>query len=103
LRPGVVKELSGQAQEEGESVANGLGTPDRYHNAVETSPPKLEPETGDGQAGSKSSNVFNNMVPPMEKDFGTLVISEKGRSRYVSHDFWTRVTEEVQILHIVSC
>jgi hypothetical protein len=40
-------------------------------------------------------------VPPMERDFGTLVISDEGRSRYVNHNFWARVTEEVYLRHLV--
>jgi len=62
----------------------------------ETTPSKSEAGR-EGQDEGATSTSFNNVAPPMEKDFGTLVISEEGTRRYVKHNFWARVTEEVYL------
>jgi hypothetical protein len=62
--------------------------------------PKLEAGGAGGNGDATSSEFFAPPVSfqgPIEKDFGTLVISEEGRSRYVNHNFWARVTEEVAV------
>lgn len=94
-----MKQLSGQAHEEGEAVVKKSGTPEENHDVEDTSPPKLEAE----ERPENATYILNNIAPPMEKDFGTLVISDEGRSRYVNHNFWARVTEEVYLRHLVPC
>jgi hypothetical protein len=52
---------------------------------------------GQGEGATSTSRSLNNVAPPMEKDFGTLVISEEGTRRYIKHNFWARVNEEVYL------
>lgn len=62
----------------------------------EKTPPNSEAgREGQDEGATSTLRSFNNVAPPMEKDFGTLVISEEGTRRYVKHNFWARVTEEV--------
>ncbi|KAE9372902.1 hypothetical protein N431DRAFT_505180 [Stipitochalara longipes BDJ] len=91
-------ESNGQVHEKEEAVVKKSEHPDGEHK--DTQSPRLE--AGLGLAGEHgdglSPPLANSMVPPLEKDFGTLVISEQGASRYVNHNFWARVTEEVDDL-----
>lgn len=82
--------------EEGESVAKESELPRAEHKDTRLLKLEAGSEAQDGE--DTSSKILNNMAPPMEKDFGTLVLSEEGRSRYVNHNFWARVTEEVDDL-----
>jgi len=95
LQAGVVKKLSGHGHADGEAMVEKSEPPDEEYE--DTNPPRLE--SGLGLAGEHelelSPTFVNNVAPPLEKDFGTLVISEEGSSRYVNHNFWARVTEEV--------
>jgi hypothetical protein len=95
-----VKQLSGQENEDGEAAKKKSGTLDEEHK--DTHPLRLEAGLGlAGRNEEPSPTLVNNMAPPLEKDFGALVISEAGTSRYVSHNFWAQVMEEVYIRVLV--
>jgi hypothetical protein len=94
-----VKDLSGQADAEEIQNAKKSESPNNDNKAADTVP-KLEVGGVGGNQDATSSNFpapVVNFQGPIEKDFGTLVISEEGRSRYVNHNFWARVTEEVAV------
>jgi hypothetical protein len=90
-----VKELSGRAI--GEGVDNTSETaPRTYENNVQDIlPPRLEAEPVNHHEEATTSTSASESAACLEKDFGTLVIFEQGGSRYVNHNFWARVTEEV--------
>lgn len=85
-RTGIVKELSGHV----ETDVNGspLRSPDSVRSGG----------TQNNDSGHKHSGLdipeLDGEVP-IEKDLGTLMLSDEGRSRYVHHNFFSRLTEEV--------
>lgn len=92
---GIVKDLSGQA--DAEDVHNAKKSESPNEDKAADIVPKLEVGGAGGNDDAISSTFTTpggGFAGPIEKDFGTLVISE-GRSRYVNHNFWARVTEEV--------
>jgi hypothetical protein len=53
-----------------------------------------------GQAVPPSLDAEAEEAKNIEKDFGTLMISDEGKSRYVSHNFFVRLSEEVSTPHL---
>lgn len=56
------------------------------------------------RTGTGGSTTGNNLVhakgqhgADVNKDFGKLVLNEKGKVRYVNNAFWSKITEEVRI------
>ena len=56
--------------------------------------------TGGSTTSSSLANVKGQQGGDVHKDFGKLVLNEKGKVRYVSNAFWTKITEEVCSLTI---
>lgn len=54
--------------------------------------------TGGSSMGSSLATAKSQPGSDMNKDFGKLVLSEKGKVRYVSNAFWSKLTEEVRTL-----
>ncbi|KAI1815242.1 hypothetical protein GGS20DRAFT_356020 [Poronia punctata] len=115
---GIVEDLSGQIEfdtykhgsnsESPEATADSAAEHDRRKNP--TSPP-IDHVTNNGttpnhpllrRTGTSSSS--NSPVNPrgngsdVNKDFGKLVLNEKGKVRYVSNAFWTKISEEIEAL-----
>jgi hypothetical protein len=93
---GIVKDLSGQADtEETHNLNNSMSTSSDA-NVEGITPPQL----GAGEIGGHkdgSSKSSSNSTAPLEKDVGRLVVSEGGTSRYVSQNFWARLSEQVYL------
>jgi hypothetical protein len=87
-----VRELSRQA-DEGVHGTKEPASPIDDDKVEDIIPPRLEAEKAIRRDDTTSSS---SATAPIEKDFGTLVICEEG-SRYVNHNFWVRVTEEVNL------
>jgi len=100
--PGIVKDLSGQADAEDVHNAKNSKSPNKGQAADIL--PKLEAGEAGGNDDAISSTFptpGGGFVGPIEKDFGTLITPEEGRSHYVNHNFWARVTEEVWVSPLV--
>ena len=94
-----MKQLSGQENEDAEAAKKKSEASDEEDK--DTNTPSLEAALDLGREHPELSPLsVNNLAPPLEKDFGTLVISEEGTSRYVNHNFWAQVMEEVYILAV---
>ena len=93
---GIVKGLSGQADtEETHNLNNSMSTSSDA-NVEGITPPQLRAgEIGEHKDGSSKSSP--NSTAPLEKDVGRLVVSEGGTSRYVSQNFWARLSEQVYL------
>ncbi|KAJ8105374.1 hypothetical protein ONZ43_g7450 [Nemania bipapillata] len=54
--------------------------------------------TGGSTTSSSLANLRGQSGGDVNKDFGKLVLSEKGKVRYVNNAFWTKITEEIEAL-----
>ncbi|GAP85338.1 putative fungal specific transcription factor domain-containing protein [Rosellinia necatrix] len=55
--------------------------------------------TGGSMTGSSPATTKGQQAGgDVNKDFGKLVLSEKGKVRYVSNAFWSKITEEIEAL-----
>lgn len=54
--------------------------------------------TGGSTTSSSLATLRGQSGGDVNKDFGKLVLSEKGKVRYVNNAFWTKITEEVCML-----
>ncbi|KAH8161916.1 hypothetical protein CIB48_g6324 [Xylaria polymorpha] len=119
---GIVEDLSGQIEFEtykhGANSESPEATSDTAHDnerrKMTGSPPvdhqpsannvppgySLPRRTGTGGSTTSSTpaNVKGQHGGDVNKDFGKLVLNEKGRVRYVSNAFWTKITEEIEAL-----
>lgn len=93
---GIVKELSGQADTEGIHNSNDSVPTSTDANVEGITPPQSEAGKVDKHKDESSKSSLDSTAP-LEKDKGTLVISEGGTSRYVSHNFWSRLSEQVYL------
>ncbi|KAI1128683.1 fungal-specific transcription factor domain-containing protein [Nemania abortiva] len=118
---GIVEDLSGQIEFEAYKHANSESpeaTSDPVHETdrrkMTASPPvdntssannipsgySVPRRTGTGGSTTSSSlaNAKGHSGSDVNKDFGKLVLSEKGKVRYVNNAFWTKITEEIEAL-----
>jgi hypothetical protein len=89
-------------------------SPPVEHTSGNSVPPGYSLPRRTGTGGSTTSSSFTNAKAPIgdgnsniatkdvNKDFGKLVLNEKGKVRYVSNAFWSKITEEVRILIIAT-
>ncbi|KAI1350790.1 fungal-specific transcription factor domain-containing protein [Xylaria sp. FL0043] len=58
--------------------------------------------TGTGGSTASSNLAATNTKSPhggdVHKDFGKLVLNEKGKVRYINNAFWSKITEEIEAL-----
>ncbi|KAI0872634.1 fungal-specific transcription factor domain-containing protein [Hypoxylon argillaceum] len=54
--------------------------------------------TGGSTTSSSLATLRGQSGGDVNKDFGKLVLSEKGKVRYVNNAFWTKITEEIEAL-----
>jgi hypothetical protein len=91
---GIVKDLGGQTDTEGTHNSNDSMSTSSDANFEGITPPRLGAgEIGGHKDGSSKSSPHS--TAPLEKDMGRLVVSEGGTSRYVSQNFWARLSEQV--------
>ncbi|KAI8951874.1 fungal-specific transcription factor domain-containing protein [Xylaria longipes] len=119
---GIVEDLSGQIEFEtykhGTNSESPEATSDTAHDgdrrktndspsvdnqsSTNNAPPGYSLPRRTGTGGSTTSSSFANVKSQhggdVGKDFGKLVLSEKGKVRYVSNAFWTKITEEIEAL-----
>lgn len=74
--------------------------PDENSSSTGTVPPGYSRPrrtgTGSSSMGGSLAMGKGQSGGDMNKDFGKLVLSEKGKVRYVSNVFWSKITEEVR-------
>ncbi|KAI0468508.1 fungal-specific transcription factor domain-containing protein [Xylaria cf. heliscus] len=119
---GIVEDLSGQIEFETYKHGANSESPeatsdiahDNDHRKMTGSPPvDTQPSTNNlppgyslprrtNTGGSTTSNSLANVKgqhgADVNKDFGKLVLNEKGKVRYVSNAFWSKITEEIESL-----
>ncbi|KAI3324571.1 hypothetical protein HD806DRAFT_49158 [Xylariaceae sp. AK1471] len=113
---GIVEDLSGQIEFEtykhGGNSESPEATPDTVHEndrrKTPASPPVEIPSSNNvpfGYSMPRRTNTSNsttsshaNAKGDVNKDFGKLVLGEKGKVRYVSNAFWTKITDEIEAL-----
>ncbi|KAI0521538.1 fungal-specific transcription factor domain-containing protein [Xylaria bambusicola] len=54
--------------------------------------------TGGSATSSNMANAKGQHSSDVHKDFGKLVLNEKGKVRYVNNAFWSKITEEIEAL-----
>lgn len=104
---GIVEDLSGQVEiETGRHPTSNDGSPiatadsaldDRRLNidAVTRRAPQSDPgDASKDKRRSLDSGVSSPTVG-VRRDFGRLVVNDKGRTKYVSNAFWAKVNDEV--------
>ncbi len=116
---GIVEDLSGQIEFEtykhGANSESPEATSDTMHendrrkmtaspsmenpSLASNAPPGYSALRRTGTGGSATSTSLANAKShhggDVNKDFGKLVLSEKGKVRYVNNAFWGKITEEV--------
>ncbi|KAI0204627.1 fungal-specific transcription factor domain-containing protein [Astrocystis sublimbata] len=118
---GIVEDLSGQIEvetykhgnsESPEATSDTVHDSDRRkltgspphdgHSSASNAPAGFSLPRRTGTGGSTMSGTLASAKGQhggdVNKDFGKLVLSEKGKSRYVSNAFWTKITEEIEAL-----
>jgi hypothetical protein len=92
----VVEDLGGQADTDGRHNLKDFVPTSSDTNVEGITPPQFEARKGGGyeEGPSKSSP---DSTAPLEKDIGTLVISEGGPSRYMSNSSFARLSEQVYL------
>ncbi|GAW11645.1 hypothetical protein ANO14919_009930 [Xylariales sp. No.14919] len=121
---GIVEDLSGQIEFEtykhGANSESPEATSDTMHendrrkttasppvensSSANNAPPGYSVPRRTGTGGSAASsnpanaNAKGQHGGDVNQDFGKLVLSEKGKVRYVSNAFWTKITEEIEAL-----
>ncbi|KAI0966474.1 fungal-specific transcription factor domain-containing protein [Xylaria arbuscula] len=119
---GIVEDLSGQIEfetykhgansESPEATSDTAHESDRRRPAASPSvehpspannaPPGYSAVRRTGTGGSVGSSGLANAKSPsgtdVNKDFGKLVLNEKGKVRYVNNAFWSKITEEIEAL-----
>ncbi|KAI1424524.1 fungal-specific transcription factor domain-containing protein [Xylaria sp. FL1777] len=119
---GIVEDLSGQIEFEtykhGANSESPEATSDTVHEndrrKMTASPSTENPSlannappgysalrrTGTGGSATSSSlaNAKSQHGSDVNKDFGKLVLNEKGKVRYVNNAFWSKITEEIEAL-----
>lgn len=63
-------------------------------------PPADHLKFGRSQTGDSTNQTLKSPTSEVSKPFGRLVLNEKGKTRYVSSAFWSKVNDEVCWLHI---
>ncbi|KAI0853539.1 fungal-specific transcription factor domain-containing protein [Daldinia vernicosa] len=61
-------------------------------------PPADHQKFGRSQAGDSANQTLKNPTSEVSKPFGRLVLNEKGKTRYVSSAFWSKVNDELNQL-----
>ncbi|KAI1752663.1 fungal-specific transcription factor domain-containing protein [Xylaria castorea] len=115
---GIVEDLSGQIEFEtykhGTNSESPEETSDTIHDndrrkmtasppvdnqfSANNAPPGYSAPRRTGTGGSTASNNLANTKSQHGGDVGKLVLSEKGKVRYVSNAFWSKITEEIEAL-----
>ncbi|PBP15615.1 hypothetical protein BUE80_DR013645 [Diplocarpon rosae] len=86
---GIVRELGGHVEADGN--VNTSGSPDSVQNGG--SYHESSAKTNSSPSGLDTTELDGEAL--LEKEMGTLMLSDEGRSRYVRHTFFSRLTEEV--------
>ncbi|KAI1323390.1 fungal-specific transcription factor domain-containing protein [Xylariaceae sp. FL0255] len=107
---GIVEDLSGQIEFESykhnsdsqSPEATSDHTPDRrqttHHSASTESTPAYSPGGHPVPRRSNTGSTIKGQVSEVNKDFGKLVVNEKGNARYVSNKFLSKITDEIEAL-----
>ncbi|KAI0599072.1 fungal-specific transcription factor domain-containing protein [Biscogniauxia sp. FL1348] len=110
---GIVEDLSGQIEFEtarhgssgGESPEATLESTQerekRKHNASaysENIPGSYPPLPSRKYTGDSTCSALKSPTGEVHKDFGRLVLNEKGKTRYVSSSFWSKINDEINEL-----
>jgi len=100
---GIVEDLSGQIEvETGKHPTSNDGSPvataDSALDAATRRVPQSDP--GDASKEKRRSLDFGVSSPTIgvRRDFGRLVVNDKGRTKYVSNAFWAKVNDEINEL-----
>lgn len=109
---GIVEELSGQIEVEarhpssaGESPEDATHDPERKRQDSSNSPHYVAPPrypsqpAAPGRLTSTRDSSWGPLQSPtlgVNKDFGRLVLNDKGKTRYVSNAFWSKMNDEVR-------
>ncbi|KAI8623988.1 hypothetical protein F5Y19DRAFT_342317 [Xylariaceae sp. FL1651] len=115
---GIVEDLSGQIEIEtykhNENSESPEATPDTVHESdrrrnTGATPNENAPNSGSippghsaprrtNTGGSGTGSGVKGPMGDVNKEFGTLVLSEKGKTRYISNAFWSKITDEIEAL-----
>jgi hypothetical protein len=88
----LVKELRGQLEQANPAAARPAGTGLSGVNTPGSSPSNCEcVGTGDQMEASPITETTS----VVQEQLGRLVLQDSSQSRYVSSDFWSRVSDEV--------
>jgi hypothetical protein len=117
---GIVEDLSGQIEFETYKHSGNSESPEATSDTIQENDRRKTP------ASPPIENTSSNSAPPgysvprrtntsnsttsssvnargdVNKDFGKLVLNEKGKIRYVSNAFWTKITDEVRMVVIMT-
>ncbi|KAI1119272.1 fungal-specific transcription factor domain-containing protein [Nemania sp. NC0429] len=89
-------------QHENERRKMTASPPDENSPSTSSIPPGFSvprrTNTGSSMGGGSLSTAKSQPGGDMNKDFGKLVLSEKGKVRYVSNAFWTKLSDEIEAL-----
>ncbi|KAI1175576.1 fungal-specific transcription factor domain-containing protein [Nemania sp. FL0916] len=124
---GIVEDLSGQIEfetykhaansESPEAASDPLHLHENEHRRLTASPPvdhspapnsnippgysvPRRPGTGGSSASSNPANARGHSATDVNKDYGKLVMGDKGKVRYVNNAFWSKITEEIEALRL---
>ncbi|KAK9420782.1 putative Zn(2)-C6 fungal-type domain-containing protein [Seiridium unicorne] len=108
---GIVEELSGQIEVEARHPSSAGESPDDTTHDVErrrqdsgvsphySAPAGFPPlPSAPGRLMTASNSPWGPMQSPtmgVNKDFGRLVLNDKGKTRYVSNAFWSKMNDEL--------
>ncbi|KAH6657064.1 fungal-specific transcription factor domain-containing protein, partial [Truncatella angustata] len=111
---GIVEELSGQIEIEarhpssaGESPEDSTHDGDRRRQESGISPRHITPAAPHAMplapgrlmtTGNSSWGALQSPTLGVNKDFGRLVLNDKGKTRYVSNAFWSKMNDELTAL-----
>lgn len=93
---GTVKELSGQLDT---PHVPHLPTPNSSHTTLDGNTPARSlfgRAVVEHTVSDTASKDEGTRVEQVEETFGTLVLSDRGTTRYLNRNYWSRVVEEVR-------
>ncbi|KAI1735921.1 fungal-specific transcription factor domain-containing protein [Xylaria scruposa] len=115
---GIVEDLSGQIEfetykhgansESPEETSDAMHDNDRRkttgtppvdnQSSTNNAPPGYSAPRRTGTGGSTTSSTLVNAKSQHGSEVGKLVLNEKGKVRYVSNAFWSKITDEIEAL-----
>ncbi|KXJ96259.1 fungal-specific transcription factor domain-domain-containing protein [Microdochium bolleyi] len=107
---GIVEDLSGQVEfETGKHPSSNDGSPvatadvahdDRHLNLDQRRAPHSDPGDSAAKANHRRSldSGISSPTIGVRRDFGRLVLNEKGKTKYVSNALWAKVNDEINEL-----